>query len=367
LGYLTYTQAGKWLAGSYNPDEPLRIGEPHDITEAQMQLERWGSQRISLSQDGSIAFIQRISMEYKNLQLVWVDFEGNVENLDFDAMSIGNVRISPNGNSVLAALDGSDINRGTWILDLERGSRRPFDTHKFGSQGVWMPDGTKIVTNSNSDTGNLSIKATDFRSEAVKLDSGLPAKFYPHSISSDGKWLAAAYTGAEAESSVDIGIIALDGSVPIRKIPYTSAREDYPSISPDGKWITYTSNETGKLEIYIVPFSGEGHNVLVSADGGEKSIWSNDGKTIYYQNGRSMMAIDFESNPELKVGIPRKLFEGDFFSARGRDFDLDPTQDRFLMLIEVEDETGPTFSQTIVYVQNWSEELKKLQSDTKTP
>ena len=374
LGYLTYIHDGRWLAASYDPAQPDRIGAPHDITEALMRMgdfsiavigvANFSPLGIALSNEGAMVFVRSSAIGDPIVRLAWVDLEGNVEALDFEPGDYWNARISPDGKRIATDLAGSDLKQGVWVLDLERSTRRPLATKGINGQANWMPNGLSLVYYTRYDLdGDIilgpAMRDVDYRSEYELIALDGPGQYYPHSVSPDGKWLAVAYRHGMT-APVNVGIISLEGEEPLRPISDTDFWEDFPTISPDGKWISYSSNESGQMEVYVVPFSGQGGNTLVSTNGGHKSVWAPDGKTLYYQKGKAMMAVAIEAEPEFAAGIPRTLFEGDFYSQRGRDYDLSPEGDRFLMLIRSEKGDGQVSSRSLVFVDNWSEVLKEL-------
>jgi hypothetical protein len=106
-----------------------------------------------------------------------------------------------------------------------------------------------------------------------------------------------------------------------------------PAISPDGKWITFTSNRTGQYEIYITPFPDPGSGIRVSTQGGRKPVWARDADELFYRAGDKMMVVSVETKPSLKSGIPELLFEKSYlFDSINTQYDIHPDGKRFLMI-----------------------------------
>jgi Tol biopolymer transport system component len=124
-------------------------------------------------------------------------------------------------------------------------------------------------------------------------------------------------------------------------------------FSPDGRWVAYQSDESGRLEVYAQPFPGPVGKWRVSADGGAWPCWSRDGRELFYYFGNKMMAVDVKTGPVFAAGTPRLLFEGQFSSR----YDISPDGRRFLMIQPVE---PPQPATRIELVLNWFEELKRL-------
>ncbi len=135
------------------------------------------------------------------------------------------------------------------------------------------------------------------------------------------------------------------------------------ALSPDGRWMAYQSNESGQYEVYVRPFPDvNGGRWQVSSGGGEWPLWSPDGRELFYVGSESMMAVPIETEPTFTQGTVDLLFDlGPYLrSPRSRKIDISPEGDRFLMLKAGGglDETAETTS--IIVVQNWFEELKRL-------
>ncbi|OFV96738.1 MAG: hypothetical protein A3H28_01605 [Acidobacteria bacterium RIFCSPLOWO2_02_FULL_61_28] len=129
-------------------------------------------------------------------------------------------------------------------------------------------------------------------------------------------------------------------------------------ISPDGRWMVYMSDESGRREIYVRSFPGPGGKWQISSDGGQEPVWNPSGREIYYRNGNKMMAVNMETGSGFSASKPRVLFEGPYQLAQltGAQYDVSPDGQRFLMLKPVESKAGaPT---QINVVLNWFEELK---------
>jgi serine/threonine-protein kinase len=156
--------------------------------------------------------------------------------------------------------------------------------------------------------------------------------------------------------SRDIGILRLADNT-ASSIIDSSANERAPSLSPDGRWIAYKYDESGRTEIFISPVSEEGGKWQISTNGGTEPLWSRDGKELFFRVGTAMMAVPIEMTPAFKHGKPKKLFEKILFRYTwSTTYDIHPDGDRFLMIKYPEDR----FADKIHVVTNWVEELKRL-------
>jgi eukaryotic-like serine/threonine-protein kinase len=135
-----------------------------------------------------------------------------------------------------------------------------------------------------------------------------------------------------------------------------------PQFSPDGRWVAYQSDETGRYEVYVTPYPGPGGKVHVSNEGGTTPRWARNGRELFYRNGDKMMAVDIPMTPAFRAGTPKLLFEGHYFGGGvfdhlGASYDVAPDGKRFLM---VKPATGQNAQASQLHVVvNWFEELRR--------
>ena len=154
-------------------------------------------------------------------------------------------------------------------------------------------------------------------------------------------------------------MLPLDDRENSRPFVQTRVGEGAPVFSPDGRWVAYVSNETGRSEIYVRPFAGSGGPQQISTDGGREPAWPRTGHELFFRNGDEMMGVDVTTTPTLKAGAPRRLFESatvpsDAFYAN---YDVTADGQRFLMIKPVE--PSKARAQIIDVVLNWPEELRR--------
>jgi hypothetical protein len=137
----------------------------------------------------------------------------------------------------------------------------------------------------------------------------------------------------------------------------TPAREQYPDLSPDGRWIAYSSDGAGRQEVLVRPFPNveDGVVEISQGRGGAKPLWSSTGREIFFRNGDQVMSVVVESTAPFEVGPPRVLFEAGYANGYSRDWDVAPDGERFVMMKEGEVEVGEW-----ILVQNWFSELERL-------
>jgi Tol biopolymer transport system component len=218
---------------------------------------------------------------------------------------------------------------------------------------IWTPDGSRIVYRATrAGTRNLFWKPVDGGGPEERLTTG-EYVHTPHSWSPDGKLLA--YEEEHPETGDDIWLLPIEGDRSPRPFLKTRFHEWFPRFSPDGRWLAYVSNESGRDEVYVQPFPGPGRRWQISTEGGTAPVWARSGRELFYRNGRQLMSVEVATQPGFSATHPRSLFEGQYRIFR-TDYDVSPDGQRFLMLEPLE---PPQPATQINVVLNWFEELKQ--------
>jgi eukaryotic-like serine/threonine-protein kinase len=238
-------------------------------------------------------------------------------------------------------------------------------------QPIWTPDGKRIVYSSSREAPNgIYWKSADGTGEVEKLASAADRQLLPYSWSSDGKTLVTAEM--VTLTNLDIGTLSMEGDRTRKPLLQTEYIESMPQISPDGRWMAYTSNEAIgvplKGDIYVRPFPEVNKGKWqVSTGGGSCPLWAPDGRELFYlSDDACIMAVQVETKPTLSFGTPKKLFKNTYLGltwAEGTPWDISRDGKRFLM-IKLPASTGALSAAAaprpkINIVLNWFEELKQ--------
>jgi Tol biopolymer transport system component len=224
------------------------------------------------------------------------------------------------------------------------------------------------VTFRSSGPDNLFWKSADGSGEPERLTTSERAQA-PTSWSPDGKALAFLERSLQQSAALnfDIWILAREnGSARARPFVETPFNEQYAEFSPDGRWLVYSSNESGRDEVYVQPYPGPGGKQQVSVEGGFAPAWARNGRELFYTvaepgGSTKMMAVDVTMGATFTAGAPRVLFEGQYTNTiAGRGYDVTPDGRRFLMVQVNQDQPRPAPPTTMILVQHWVEELKRL-------
>lgn len=254
-----------------------------------------------------------------------------------------------------------DQENDVWIWNLTRETltRLTFDPG-LDRMPVWTPDGRRVAFSSQrAGTDNLFWQAADGTGPVERLTESANAQF-PTSFSPDGTRLL--FREAPADGASDIGILTLEGERRATPLMQTTFAEWNAEVSPDGRWIAYQSNESGRDEIYVRPFPQvDGGRWQVSTGGGTRPLWARNGRELFYLVGQGrMMAVALQRGPTFVVGNPQVIFDGPYVAPQpGRTYDVSADGQRFLMIKEsgADQTSAPS---EIVIVQHWFEELKRL-------
>jgi Tol biopolymer transport system component len=241
---------------------------------------------------------------------------------------------------------------GLWVYDLARGTlTRLVESGGYVTRSIWTPDG-RYVTFAALESGatNLYRIPADGSGAAERLTTSETLQS-PGSWSPDGQVLA--FSEQDPTTGFDIWVLGLQGDRKPRPFLQTPTNESNPKFSPDGRWVAYVSDESGRKEIYVRPFPGPGGRWQISTAGGDEPMWARNGRELFYRNGDKMMATAVETNPVFAASKPKLLFEAHYETG----YDVSPDGQRFLMIKASEQESAAT---QVNVVLNWSDELRRL-------
>ena len=256
------------------------------------------------------------------------------------------------------ALDIDEGNKSdVWVYEIPRGSLTRLTLDGRSTSPTWAPNGKKITYSFGKpgDDVHLFWKTADNSSGAEEqlASGGNPQVSASWSPNGD----TFAFTELDLVTGRDIWIVSPKGQTP-RPFLRTPFNEAVLSFSPDGRWVAFQSDESGRDEVYVQPFPGQGSKVLVSIQGGREPVWSRDGRELFYRNGDQLIAVPVMLRPTFRASKPQVLFERPYWRFGFlRNYDVTADGGRFLFLKESEQAATAT---RIEVVLNWQEELKRL-------
>ena len=354
-GHLLFIRGGTLFAQPFNPTTFLLAGKPLSVAE---QVERDGGLGATFSISANGVLVYRKEPVPISSQLVWLDRAGR---------KIGTIGGPDNQDSPALATDGTRVavRRGLepagrddiWLLNVASGaaSRLTFDSGNFAP--IWSPDGRLIAFGSQRHVGTRIIngvfqKAASGIGEVEVLVSGRLTTI-PTDWSRDGRFII--YSDQDPATKSDLWALPLAGDRTPILLVRTNGSDDFGQVSPDGRWLAYTSDASGREEVFVQAFPTARGQWQISTNGGTQPRWRRNGKELFYVSAdRQLTAVPVKSGVDsLETGVHKRLFEHGGF---GQDFsyDVDPDGERFLVNTIVSDTSQP-----IVVVLNWSAGLKK--------
>jgi Tol biopolymer transport system component len=357
-GHLVYAQAGSLMAAPFDPQRLTVTGAPVLVVDGVRQNPSGVYAQYSLSATGSLVY-EPGGTQAPPRRLVWVDRKGLEQVLPAPARTYQNPRLSPDGQRVAMTISESETN--IWEYDLARDTSTQLTFQgNFHVMGAWTPDGKQIAFGSiplKEATEHLFWQLADNSGGLERLTSGEYDQ-EPNSWSNDGQYLA--FVEINRTTGNDIWVLQISDH---KAQPFirTPSNESAPQFSPDGRWLAYVSDETGRSEIYVQPFPGRGGKSRISTEGGTEPVWNRNGRELFYRSDDRMMAVDIPTQSSFAAGKPRMLFMGPYLPTTNQgkfpNYDVSLDGQHFLMLKPSEEaQAAPT---QINVVLNWFQELKQ--------
>jgi serine/threonine-protein kinase len=335
----------------FDVDQLEITGPPHRVVE-QMRYIRSGASDYHFSENGSL--IYSTLGNSNGGEVCWVDKKGVITMISDLPGQYVQPRISPDGKKLVLRKIGTHCQ--LWIYDIERGTLSLLTMEGDNHDPLWTPDSRHIVF-FRAEYGITSIfwQRADGSGGAQLLAKS--TGFNPRLSSLTGKNPQLLFNEDNPSTGSDVLMLSFDKNNSISPILQERSNETGASLSPDGRWLTYTSDESGQEDVYLRPFPGSGAKILVSKGGGTNGKWAPDGKSVYYRIKNKMMRVPVTYDPEFSIGAPEQLFEGDLYFSGILNYDISPEGERFVMIYAKRDATN---AQNYRIVLNWFDELKRL-------
>ncbi len=328
-GRLIFWRDGNLVAQKFDPRRGQLSGTAVAVAQHVALDSLFSFGEFSASSDGKMVYVSGEGT--MGAQLVWFARTGKLLGAVGQNDQYMSVSISPDGSRLVANADPSD-NQRIVLLDARGNRNLVMLGNKVGGFPVWSADGKKVYFTSNANGPfDIFIKVADSAGNEQPLITFEKGQFGAVFLatSRDGKYLA--YATPDPTTKLDIYTVELAGGQKPQPFLRTPANESAPAFSPDAKWLAYESDQSGRSEIYITAFPKNGSEYQVSTDGGERPVWRHDGGEIFYREGLKMMAVEVrKEGNDLKLGVPRELFEVAVRNLSGRWYDVSP-DGRFLM------------------------------------
>ncbi len=328
-GHILFTRAAMLLAAPFDSVRLELAGPVVSLVEGAAS-ENTGAAHWTFSHSGSLLYAPGAART-ADRNLLWVSRGGEETELPAPPRMYEEPRLSPDGRRLAVGIRGPS--NDVWICEIARGvlSRLTFEGDNFAP--VWTPDAKWITFSSNRDgPSNIFWTPAESAAQLQRLTAS-ECDQVAGSWSPDGRRLA--FTQFHPETGADIWILSLRGDRVPRPFLRTPFNEWGPTFSPDGRWLAYTSDESGRPEVYVQAFPGPGQKRQISPEGGAEPIWSRNRAELFYRNGDSIMAVGFRTRPSFSVSKPRTLFSGPYLRGSAAylpGYDVSPDGRRFVMV-----------------------------------
>jgi serine/threonine-protein kinase len=353
-GHIVYATAEGALMAAPFDTRRLEVTGPSVAVVDDVVVKGGSASQFAMSESGTLLHGTGAGRES---ELVWVSRSGEVESVDSAwTGELGYLALSPDGSRVAVSLR-ADEETHVWVKQLDRGP-----SHKLTFEGsfnqfpTWTSDGASVTFASDQagESFDLWTKRADGSAPAaleVDEDRSVIAAHW----SRDGAWLVFRTGNDDAGIGDILALRPRERTTPISLVA-TGFREQAPALSPDGRWMAFTSNEAGRYEVYVVPFPNAAAKWAISVAGGVEPLWSRDGREIFYRDPQgNMVAVAVETEPTFSPGAPTVLFSAARYrtNLNHRQYDVAP-DGRFLMLRSLgEDEESEW-----ILVLNFFEQLR---------
>lgn len=345
-GYLLFVREGALLAQRFDPGAMRLEGRPAQVIGQMEYFADSGFAPFSVSQDGVLVYQPRGN----GSRLTWLDRNGHETGAVMPAAAYQYPRISPDGRKlVVGKVDPRSGTQDLYLTDLANGTSVPLTTdprHEFGP--VWSPDGKSVAFAAEAANSPPFLHKVD-------LDGGIiePMLAPSGGVQTATDWLrdgSLLYQDVNPETNTDLMLLPPGGERKPRKLLATRFNEMHGTVSPDGGWLAYVTDDSGQLEVYVRSFPQLGSARRVSIDGGLWPRWARDGHELYFMEHGRLMVVTVRTSRDLEIGRPTVLFQP---NAGLVDFDV-ADNGRFLVNIG---KVG--FNATkLNIVMNWQAALK---------
>jgi eukaryotic-like serine/threonine-protein kinase len=347
-GHLVFTRGKTLMAAPFDLAHRKVTGAAAALLDG-VKTEAWGASQFAVSDDGTLVYLPGAAGWIG--KLVWVDRKGAATPLPLPAQAYGVLKVSPDGQRLAVMVGGATDD--VWIYESARGAFTRLTTEGFNRDPIWNPDGKRVTfTSFREGTFSMVQRFADGSGVEERLLANKYSSF-PGSWAPDGSVLA--FDESTPTNDTDLWILLMNGDRTPRPFLQTHFEEWGAAFSPDGRWIAYTSDESGRSEVYVRPYPGPGGKWQISTDGGEEARWSRSGE-LFYRNATKWMAARVHTSPGLSVDKPEVMFEGNYINVNGIEYDVTADGHHFVMIQANEPKSPPT---ELSVVLNWFNELKR--------
>jgi Tol biopolymer transport system component len=326
-GFLIVAKSSSFEAYRFDLASGEVMGQPIDV------LPGAGEDTLAISSMGTAVYIGHVVGGGGTV--VAVDDQGAATPLPIGAGAYRWPRASPDGTRLAIGLrDVAENDERLWVYELGSGRRTSLGPGPCGNlrtEPIWSPDSLQLVTSGGGDCGLLIQRADGSQPPTVLFKPDFAP--WPTDWSRDGKQIVF-YGNSSGDDNQSIWLLDLEPEASARPVIGGAGPQRLASFSPDGRWLAYASQESGRTEVYAQPLPELDQRWTISAAGGMDPKWAPDGNEIYYRHEDGVYAVTVETQPEFRPGTPRLLFSGPFSHDPNGDQSWDILPDgRFVLIL----------------------------------
>jgi serine/threonine-protein kinase len=303
-GHLLYARDNRVFAVPFDPEAVAVTGSPVEVIDDVYVSDTNGSAAYAVSSLGTLAYV-RVATGDPERELVWIDREGRSTSAATERLRYRSVSLSPDDRHAALTIQGESLD--IWTYTFDRGTMsRVTSGEKSEYDAVWSPDGKElfyVVDSPPFELFRIAVGAPDTGRPIFDEKSELDT--YGVNPAPGGKFVG--YHVSEMETGSNLYVRRLDGSEEGRVVRATRSNEVGLTFSPDGNWMAYTSDETGRYEVYVEPFAGPGERTQVTSGGGHTPRWAPNGE-IFFRRDDEIWLIPARTGATLEFDEPTKLF-----------------------------------------------------------
>jgi len=353
-GHLLFLRAGTLMAQRFDPGSLTLSDEPVPIADEVRRTGRFEA-AFTISQNGLLLYQSGSSVEVS--RLLWMDRSGKEGETVGKPADYRNPRLSHDGTRIVAGvLDPATQKSDIWVLDIARGTSTKLTFDPENDQAPsWSLDDRKIYfTGLRSGRGDIFAKSS-FGTGSDEPVYATPTYDQLWGFAPDGlsAWIQNSFPGSGSADVVRVTLPDWKASVFLG----TPFAEVHPALAPDGRWLAYASDESGRLEVYVQSLAVDGGKWQISTDGGRYPTWTRGGREIVFQGyDNALVAVDIQLAPVFSAGLPKALFDPQArTNLPARMWDVSADGQRFL----VNRALAAPEVEPLTLVQNWTIELEK--------
>ena len=324
--HLLYYEGGAMWQVPFDSGKLAVTGDPIKL-ESGVNEEIYVAQ-MSVARNGVLAYVPGPAGNFFR-SLFLVNRKGEERKLGIPPQDYVDPSFSPDGKRIGVTLRSATVGQGLLVVDPERATITNLLSNSFATAPVWSPEGRYLLFDQRDPAQNLGI----YR---ISADGSAPPQLLratpltSHVTSAIGE--IASVSVNDPATNTDLWFLSLRDPFQLKPFKVTAAAERQGALSPDAHWLAYTSNDSGRFEVYVEPVPGPGGRQQISSDGGEQPRWVRNGKEILYRNGTKMMSVPVQTQPTFHIGNAVELFDRRF--DRGGavpGYDVSPDGQTFVM------------------------------------